>query len=326
MRKNIVSILIMFILTFITFQILISSTDILNSVAFSFNIWKNSIFPSLFPFFVISEILINYGFIEFVGELFKPIMYKLFKTKGEAAYVFIMGMISGFPSSAKYIKELHNQGILNEKEATKILTFTHFSNPLFILGTISITFLNNKEIGFLILLVHYMSNIIIGLIFRNLYPSKKENMTFSFKKSIELMTNKRINNKKSFGTIISDALCNTINTLLLILGTVTLFLIITTIIDKNINLNPYYQAILNGIVEMTQGLKYISIQELPLKIKTIISTIFISFGGISVHIQILSILSDTKIKYLPFLLARIIHALVSGFFIFFLFEFWINLF
>lgn len=326
MRKNIVSILIMIILIFITFQILISSTDILNSVAFSFNIWKNSIFPSLFPFFVISEILINYGFIEFIGELFKPIMYKLFKTKGEAAYVFIMGMISGFPSSAKYARELHNQGILNEKEATKILMFTHFSNPLFILGTISITFLDNKETGFLILITHYISNIIIGLIFRSLYPSKKENIKFSFKKSIELMTNKRINNKKSFGLIISDALCNTINTLLLILGTITLFLIITTIIDKNINLNPYYQSILNGIVEMTQGLKYISIQELPLKIKTVISTMFISFGGISVHMQIISILSDTKIKYLPFLLARIIHALISGILIYFSFEFWINLF
>lgn len=326
MRKNIVSFLIMIVLIFITFQILISSTDILETVAFSFNIWKSSIFPSLFPFFVISEILVNYGFVEFVGELFKPIMYKLFKTKGEAAYVFIMGMISGFPSSSKYVRELHIKGILTENEATKILTFTHFSNPLFILGTISVVFLNNKEIGLLILLTHYISNIFIGLIFRNLYPSKKEHLKFSLKKSIQLMTDKRINNKKSFGLVISDALTNTINTLLLILGTITLFLIITTIIDNNVNLSPYYQAILNGVIEMTQGLKYISIQELPLKIKTIISTMFISFGGISVHMQIISILSDTKIKYFPFFIARIIHSIISGLLIYFSFDFWINLF
>lgn len=326
MRKNIISILIMIVLIFITFQILISSSDILESVSFSFNVWKTSIFPSLFPFFIISEILINYGFIEFTGELFKPIMYKLFKTKGEAAYVFIMGMISGFPSSAKYVRELYKNNIFNEYEATKVLAFTHFSNPLFILGTISIVFLNNKEIGLLILLTHYISNIIIGLLFRNLYPSKKENIKFSFKKSIELMTEKRISNKKKIGLIISEAVINTINTLLLILGTITIFLIITTIIDNNINIHPYYQAILNGIIEMTQGLKYISIQEIPLKIKTIISTMFISFGGISVHMQIISILSDTKIKYFPFLLARIIHALISGLLVYFFFDSWINLF
>lgn len=326
MRKNFVSIFIMAILVFITFQILISSSEILQAVAFSFNIWKTSIFPSLFPFFIISEILINYGFIEFIGELFKPIMYKLFRSKGEAAYVFIMGMISGFPSSAKYVRELNKQKILNENESTKILMFTHFSNPLFILGTISTIFLNNKEVGLLILITHYLSNILIGLFFRNLYPSKKENIKFSLKNAVHKMTNKRINNNKSFGLIISDALINTINTLLLILGTITLFLIITTIIDRNINLNSYYQAILNGTIEMTQGLKYISIQELPLKIKTIISTMFISFGGISVHMQIISILSDTKIKYFPFLISRIIHALVSGFLIYVTFDFWINLF
>ena len=325
MRKNIISILIISVLIFITFQILISSSSILETVGFSFNIWKTSIFPSLFPFFVISEILINYGFVEFIGELGKPIMYKLFKTKGESAYVFIMGMISGFPSSAKYVRELHIKGIINEKEATKLLTFTHFSNPLFIFGTISTLFLNNKETGLLILFIHYCSNVVVGIIFRNLYPSKKENIKFSLKKSIQLMTEKRINNQKSFGLVISDALINSINTLLLILGTITLFLIITTIIDNNINLSPYYQAILNGIVEMTQGLKYISIQELPLKIKTIISTMFISFGGISVHMQIISILSDTKIKYFPFLLARILHALIAGILIYCSFDFWINI-
>lgn len=326
MKKNIVSILIMSSLIFITIQILLSSEKILETVGFSFNIWKNSIFPSLFPFFVISEILVNYGFIEFVGELFKPIMKKLFKVSGSAAYVFIMGMISGFPSSAKYVRELYKQKLIDEKCGTKILLFTHFSNPLFILGTISITFLNNKNTGLLILICHYISNIIIGLIFRNYAPSKNENTKFSFKNSINLMTAHRLKYKKSFGEIISNSVINSVNTLLLILGTITLFLIITTIIDQNLNLIPYHQAILNGTIEMTQGLKYISIVEISLKLKTIISTMFISFGGLSVHMQVMSILSDTQIKYFPFLLARILHATISGILVFLTFDFWINLF
>ena len=326
MKKNIISIVIMFILIFITIQILLSSEKILEVVGFSFDIWKNSIFPSLFPFFVISEILVNYGFIEFVGELFKPIMQKLFKTQGSAAYVFIMGMISGFPSSAKYTSELYKQGIIDEKGGTKILLFTHFSNPLFILGTIATTFLNNKNIGLLILFCHYFSNIIIGLIFRNYMPSKNENTKFSFKNSINKMTERRIKIKKSFGEIISNSVITSINTLLIILGTITVFLIITTIINQIIKLNPYYQTILNGTIEMTQGLKYTSLLAISLKSKAIISTMFLSCGGLSVHMQIISILSDTKIKYFPFLIARILHAIISGLLIFLTFDFWINLF
>lgn len=321
MKKILSSILIMIILIFIMFEILTSSSSILETVSFSFNVWKNNIFPSLFPFFVLSHFLVNYGFIELVSEIFKPIMNRVFKVKGVGAFVFIMSLVSGFPSNSKYVRELYLKGFINEYEGTKLLTFTHFSNPLFILGTISLLFLNNKEVGFLILLTHYIGNIIIGIVFRNYYVSPKEDAHISIKKAVISMHNKRLESKP-FGIIMSDALLNGINTLFLIFGVVTLFLVITTIIDNNVNLSSYYQSVLNGIFEMTQGLKYVSLLDIPLKIKGTLSVLFISFGGICVHIQIISILSDTKIKYFPFLVARILHGVISSFLFYILFDYW----
>ncbi len=323
MKKKITSIIILIILLYITFEVLTTSSSILNSILFSISIWKNNIFPSLFPFFVLSEMLINYGFVELISELFKPFMQSFFKINSKASFVLGMGILSGFPSSAKYTKELYISGDLNENEAAKVLTFTHFSNPLFILGTISGLFLNNKEIGYLILLCHYFGNFIVGFLFRNYYPSTTEKTKFSIKLAINKMHNKRINNNLTFGEIITNSLLSTINTLLLILGVITMFLVITTIIDNNISLNNYYQTLLNGFFEMTQGLKYVSLLNIPLKLKTALSTMFISFGGLSVHIQTISILSNTKIKYMPYLTARIMHALISSLLIFILFDFWI---
>lgn len=322
MKKVIETIIIMSILIFFCVEILTGSELIITTVLSALEIWKTNIFPSLFPFFILSELLIHYGFVELVNELFKNIMQKIFKINGYASFVFIMSLISGFPSSAKYTKELYLDGKLNEKEASKLLTFTHFSNPLFILGTISILFLKNKEIGYLILICHYLSNIIIGLIFRNYYPSKCEYHKTSLKTAILAMHKKRLANATSFGKVISCAINNTIQTLLLILGTITIFLVITSIIDSNININSYYQTILNGTIEMTQGLKYVSILNIPLKLKSILTTMFLSFGGISVHMQIISILSDTKIKYMPFLTARLLHAAISGLMIYFIFDIW----
>lgn len=315
MKKIFTSIFIMVILLFCTFEILNESSTIMNSVSYSFNIWINNIFPSLFPFFVLSEILINYGFVELVSELLKPIFEKLFKINGNAAFVFIMSMLSGFPSNAKYTKELYLQGKLNEKEATKILMFSHFSNPLFILGTIAITFLNDKRLGLLIMFSHYFSNIIIGIIFRNYNPSKLNKNKFSIKNSILKMHNKRINNDKKIGAIITNALTNSINTLLLILGVITTFLIITTIIDNNFHLNLFNKSLLSGILEMTQGLKHVSLLNISNYYKSILITAILSFGGLSVHTQVISIISDTKIRYTPFLISRIIHVIVSVFII-----------
>lgn len=325
MKKLFSSIIIMIILLFLVFEILTMSDTVLDSVDFSINIFINNIFPSLFPFFVLSEILINYGFVELIGELFKPIMDKLFRINGNCAFIFIMSIISGFPSSAKYTRELYLKGLINEYEATKVLMFCHFSNPLFILGTVSVFFLNNKEVGLLILICHYLTNIIIGIIFRNFHPSTSEKNSISLKKAILNMHNKRINNDKSFGQIITNSLLSSINTLLLVLGVISMFLVITTVIDNNINLNNYNQSILNGFIEMTQGLKYISLLDIPLKLKSVLSTMIISFGGLSVHMQVMGILSDTKIKYLPFLTARILHSVISAFLVFIIFDFWIML-
>lgn len=323
MNKKIGSISIVLILGILIFEILTKSSSIYETISFSFGIWKNNIFPSLFPFFVITEIAINYGIVELFSEIFKPFMQKMFKLNSSSSFIFVMSLISGFPSSAKYTRELHLKGLLNEHEASKILTFSHFSNPLFILGTVSIMFLNNKEVGFLILLSHYLTNIIIGLGMRNYYPSALESTKVSFKRAFNNMHNKRINNKLRFGQIITNSLINSINTLLLILGVVTMFLVITTVIDNNLNLNSYFQTILNGFVEMTQGLKYISLLDIPLKLKSVLSTMIISFGGISVHVQIISIISDTKIKYMPFLVARILHATIASFLVFVTFDIWI---
>lgn len=313
--------LIIIILFFLCYEILTESKSILNSVIFSLTIWKNNVFPSLFPFFVLSEIMIKYGIPEFIGTLLKPFMHKIFKLKSESAFIFIMSIISGNPSNAKYTKELYLNKTLNKYEATKILMFTCFSNPLFILGTVAVMFLNNKKVGFLILLCHYLGNIIIGICIRNYHPSKKENEKISIKNAINNMHKKRISNKTSFGEIFTNSLTNSINTLLLILGVMTICLVFTTIIDNNLNLNSIIQSTLNGTIEMTQGLKYISLENLPLKIKCTLSVMFLSFSGFSIHLQIISILSDTDIKYFPFLIARIIHALISGILIFVLFDF-----
>lgn len=311
MKKISVSIIIMCLLLICGYEILSESATILNAVGSSFEVWIHNLFPSLFPFFVLSEILINYGFIELIGEFFKPIFEKLFKINGNVAFVFFMSLISGFPSNAKYTRELYLQGKLTDKEATKILMFSHFSNPLFLLGTVSLTFLQNKQIGILVLICHYTSNIIIGLLIRNYHPSPNTNSKFSIKKPIVEMHNKRIHNDKKIGTIITNSLMNSIQTLLLILGVVTTFAIITTIIDNNFHLNLINKTILSGILEMTQGLKHASLLHVSTQVKALFIIAILSFGGFSVHTQIISIISDTKIRYLPFLIARILHVIIS---------------
>ena len=97
--KKIFYILFLLILSFL---VIIYSKDISFNITKIFDTWKTNIFPSLFPFFIIPKILINYGFTP-----------KIFNIDPNYSFIFFMSMISGFPSSAKYTKELVDKGIVS---------------------------------------------------------------------------------------------------------------------------------------------------------------------------------------------------------------------
>ncbi len=296
MKKNIQNFTILFFLIIILLTILTNSKDVITSAIFSLEVWKNNIFPSLFPFFIISELLINYGFVNFIGKIFRNLVKKIFHLRDTCSFIIIMSILSGFPSSAKYITRLYQERIITIEEANHLITFTHFSNPLFILGTIY-TLIHDKKLCFIIMISHYFGNIIIGIIFR------KEYVSITSKVNIQ---------RKSLINCLTEAINNSINTLTYILGTITIFIIFSTLIFKYIYISDLSSSILRGILELTQGVKYVSLLDVNIYFKGLLITAFLSFGGISIHMQVMGILENIKIKYSRYLLSRVLHVFISS--------------
>ena len=128
-----------------------------------------------------------------------------------------------------------------------------------------------------------------------------------------------INNTKIFKELL-NGIKKSLNILINIFGIMTCFLIITKIITLKLNLSPFPSSILSGLLEMTTGLKSITSLNITEKTKLLLSTFFISFGGLSVHAQIFSMLDNYKINYYIFLISRLIHASLSVFICLFLYK------
>lgn len=287
------------------FLILTNSFEIMESIRFSFSVCINNLFPSLIPFMILSNILINYNFIYEISDLLKKLMIKIFKVNKNCSFAFIMSILSGSPSNAKYLKDLLDNNLITINDVKKCLNFCHFTNPVFVLGTIGYTFLNSKEIGLIILISSITSSIILGI-----FSKKSNNLN---------IINNNYHKKVNFINVLKNSINSTINTLLLILGIITTSIIITCIIDNLINLNINFKFIY-GLLEITQGLKYLSLSNINIEIKAIISSFLISFGGFCIHAQIFSIIDNKKIRYLPYLLSRIIQAAISSLLTFLIFE------
>ena len=285
---------------FLLYQIIEKKSLVFNSINYSLNIWVKNLVPTLFPFFVISDILIHYRFTDYIPMLFKRICKYLFNITDNMITILLLSIISGFPSNARNTRTLYDNGEINLDEANHILLFSHFSNPLFILTTVAIFFFNNEKIGFVLLFSHYLSNILLGIIFRSYF--KHDNNT--------LKNNK--NNKLFIGNILILAIKRSIDTILLICGIVTIFLLLSSIINNVFSFSLYNSMLVKGILEITIGIEALSSLNISLTYKAVIASCFLAFGGLSVHMQVMSQLVDTKINYKYFFIGRLYQTILSG--------------
>lgn len=304
MKKTNRSFLIICLLSIITLLLITYSKEVIESVSFSISIWKENLFPSLFPFFVVSNLLIEYGFIELLGKYFGGLMPILFGLPKEASFILFISMISGFPSSAKYTSRLVHEGVLTKEEGEQILTFTHFSNPLFILGFIGTSLLHNKTLALVILFCHISSNLMIGFLSKRKGPKKEE------KKSQKNLSTKK--KTSSLGSIFSKSIMDSLNTMFLLLGVVTCFLVLTTLLQSLIPMSTSTKILLSGLLEMTQGIKLVGELSIPLFLKGLSILSFISFGGFSIHMQVLSFISEEHLKYFPYFWGRILQVILAS--------------
>jgi len=259
------------------------------------------IIPSLFPFFVCSGIMIYSGFAEFTARLFKPIMKPLFNVNENGAVAFVLGLLSGYPLGAITTCQLYESAYISKSEAERLLAFCNNSGPLFILGSISSAIFVNKRIGVIIYLSHILSAITVGLIFR--FYGKN---TFSAPKSQIGIKN------QSISEIFATVLANSINSILTICGAIIFFFTVTNCILLLLPKNNIINAIITAILEITGGIKKISLLDISLSRKIILSSMALGFSGICVHLQVMAVTAKHLLSLKPYIFGKIMQSLLSA--------------
>ncbi len=304
------------------------------------NMWWEIVFPSLFPFFVLTELLIGFGVVKFLGVLLEPLMRPLFRVPGVGGFAWAMGMASGFPAGAKITARLRQEGHLTRDEAERLVSFTNCSSPLFIFGAVSIGFFHNPKLGFLLALTHYIGNFSVGIIMRNFGKKTTRSKMPPYKRpllteALSALHQTRLKNKKPIGKLVGDAVISSIHTLLMIGGFIILFSVVNKLLF-HVHITAFLAKLVEGILmifhlptslsipsiagifEITLGSQMTSqIQDANLMQQAIMASFILGFSGFSVQAQVASILAQTDIRFRPFFIARILHGFLAGFFTFF---------
>lgn len=178
---------------------------------------------------------------------------------------------------------------------------------------------NEEKIGLLLLITHFLASITVGFLFR--FYQKR--CTSDIISQVSIKSNNI--NISSIGSSMGEAIQKSISTLLLIGGYIVFFAVINEILAhtllKNIN-NDLILGFLNGILEITSGIKKISLIE-NINYSSILPIVafILGFGGFSVHMQVASIIAESNLSIKPYLLGKFTQGILAAIYTHFILKF-----
>lgn len=332
MKKNNLSTFIYSIIfcVFVAF-IIIYPQDAFSSAKDGLLLWFNIVCPSLLPFFICVEILIGLGIVSFFGSAFKPLMSPLFNVPGEGSFSFFMSIASGYPVGARITSRLRQEKLCTQIEGQRLLSLCSTSGPLFIIGAVATGIMNNPALGLLLASAHYLSAITVGFIMRFYGGKTLQPPTGPSSNPVADILAYRKKDGRPFGTLLGDAVKNSVNLILIIGGFIILFSVATRMLKISGLLSilahllsravPFgilspdtASCLLVGIMEVTNGVKECASLQLPLIYKAAVASFMIGFGGLSVNAQVLSIMSETDLKFGIYFMVKLLQGIAASVF------------
>ncbi|WP_240419192.1 sporulation integral membrane protein YlbJ [Paenibacillus periandrae] len=308
------------------------------------SIWWDILFPALLPFLVISEMMLGLGIVHFFGMLLDPIMRPVFRIPGIGGFVMAMGFAAGYPVAARLTSQLWEQRLISREEGERLVAFTTTSDPIFLIGAVSVGFFHDASLAGILAAAHYGTAVIVGLIMRFHGGAASKQITEAappatgitssrrlLTRAFKAMHRARLLDGRSLGEMLTQAVQSSLQMVMVIGGLVVFFAVVIEIMTsmqvmpivyKGINAvlqlfgvpTALSEAVAGGLFEVTLGAKAAGSAPASISLmhKAAIAAFILSWAGLSVHAQIVSILHHTNLRYFPFITARLVHGLLAA--------------
>lgn len=269
------------------------------------------IIPSLFPFFIATNLLNELGASKLISNALAPFGARL-GISGHGVSAFIIGVTGGYPLGAAYTARLRSQGLISREEASRLLIFCNNSGPAFIVGAAGIGVFSSAAVGFFLYAVHILSALSFGIMICPKAPC-------------DICYDEDIFAPVSFSAAITASVRRSADSVIGVCAFVIAFsalngvldgMDITRILAGELSYRlgaelSWCRALLSGILELGNGIGGMAGLDIrPLNLA--LAAFILSWGGFSVHFQTLAMISGTDIKTARYMIGRLMIALMAA--------------
>ncbi len=281
----------------------------------------NVIIPSLFPFFVLSALVVELGLAGYLGRAMEGLMRPLFNLNGACAAAVALGFVGGYPVGAKTAINLYHNGACTKNEAERLLAFCNNSGPAFILGVVGTGVFASSKVGLLLYLTHMLASICIGVLFR--FYKAGHGASKARRGSSQIQA-------KRFSAALTGSVTGSFLSTLNICAFVVFFTVAIQMLSASGSLGAlstllgtlfaplgltavWAKRLLIGIIELTSGVWALAGSG-ALAGNISMAAFMLGWAGVSVHCQVLSFLGDSGLSPRTYLLGKFLHGGLSALF------------
>ena len=267
----------------------------------------STVIPSLFPFMVVSALLVSSG----VGiKVCRPLSLptRLIFGVGEGgACAFLLGAICGFPIGSKVACSMYDKGMMSKKETERVLTFCNNPGSAFVISAVGVSLFGSFRVGVILYACVILSAVITGIIMRPFH--KIDDRKISDANIIRASLQGSSGGVSLFLGAVQDSALS----MLTVSAMVAFFSSLIGCVGVSlsaIGVSEAPIAAIFGLCEMSSGVSALSSLHSSLALPLCAAAL--GWSGISVHCQIMAIAGGRGLSFKPYFAAKTIQGVICA--------------
>ena len=259
-------------------------------------LWFQIVLPTLLPFFILTNVMIQSNSIQYISNVCHPLFHRIFRVSSNGSFAILAGFLCGYPVGSKVTADLLHTNRISIKEANYLLSFCNNTSPAFITSYIVLQQLCEPDLLLPSLGILYLSPILCSFIFRKYYK-------------VRSMPASQAANDKSICfsfEMLDDSIMNSFENITKVGGYIILFSILLYF-GRQFSFAPIL-----SVLEITSGIPLILRTSNNFLLQYVSIMALTSLGGFCAIAQTYSMVANTKLSIIPYIIEKLITTLVTS--------------
>lgn len=288
---------------------LLFPTEVFSGAQDGLLLWFQIVFPTLFPFMLISDLMLSTGGLALIAETAGKFFRRIFAVSKNGAFAVIAGFLCGYPMGARVTADLVRNRSISTEEGQYLLSFCNNASPAFIMNFIVWKTFERKDLTAVTLIILTGVPIFLSFLFRPYYLHGQKKFS-----PICIHENRKAADYDF--SMLDNSIIKSFESIVKVGGYIIFFSMLFDVLSSFVSGNSFVRYFL-PLLEMTNGITILGSTGINIEKLYPLILGLTSFGGICAAAQTRCMIQNTGLKILPYItqkLAAAAAASLAGYF------------